>query len=680
MIQAGAAEKRGDYKEALRLYTRMETRYAGTSTGKLALFKKAVLYDHKLHDPGRAWNHYQKYLKGRRGRFLHRAEVRLKALEKFKDANLNVYREYIKILNRSTVRSRKKSVTPLLEKFIAANPGEPYIDDALLWLGNEYRGFRRIMPDGPGGEKRIDLAIGAFRKMVQKYPDSPNLPAALKNLGDCYTLKKDYEQAKTYYARAAHSGGARGRLMVGQFPVMAAVQQSRSRLYLLSLLILAALTGLLLFLLPIREFNGQGLRLSLRHMVFLFPAALVTILATFLPDISGEEEHHGQNGGPYILMVIFTTALLGVFLNGFLLEIRKRKEIKYGALGVTILALLIPLNYVALYHFGLLSQLEKNLCIERIMNSKRNRFAALLGVCLLTGILWLLHDSIREKPMTTRPPSNAVSNSSHCCNLDESNMGRNKRQTRPGKPMGRLTLREHPVDDSHQFVTAETKGKRSTYELMTEPLRNVAGKFKALSYTGQMEMQLPTLATSGSERYGSAARLWSRFWFLKDQKGNYYLRQETECSRKQSRYNHTAYNGELYYINGKFYFFDSQGDPLEGARLNRVLFRLRNDGQEPLVRRSWIQLIKDLKGGIRFLEESKGGFRIRGINAKYQGALQLEHIEGSLSKLEQPEVMLDASLTGSARHDQGFMKGAQNQFEFELRVTNLKRNPEIRLP
>ncbi|MCP4133900.1 MAG: tetratricopeptide repeat protein [bacterium] len=340
-----------DYNQAITAYNNLVKNNKDSHYGGEALFRIAVIYDERLYEPKKATFFYQRYINEFNGRHSRRAEVRIKALEKYKDADPKVYQQYIGILN-SYSENEKEKYLPIMEKFIQDNPSIPFPDDALLWLANEYRGFRRIIEN----EQHLKKAMTIYEKIINEYPGTRSRLVAMKNLGDCYTLKRDFQKARKLYRQVYKEGGKEGALLIGQYYVMAERHISRDYIFYGICVIIVLFGAGLVKILPIKSFTMQGFRKGLIHSLFFLPVMIILIAVTALLTDPGKDNITGYE--PYLLITVFASSLLAIILNGFVLEAEKRAPVNLKFYSVLLGWILIGINYLMFYFLDLLHYVE----------------------------------------------------------------------------------------------------------------------------------------------------------------------------------------------------------------------------------------------------------------------------------------------------------------------------------
>ena len=77
-------------------------------------------------------------------------------------------------------------------RFLAAFPDSPLAENAQYWLGEAYY-VNKAFPD----------ALGAFQRVVERYPQSRKLPDALLKIGYCRYEMKQWDEAKQTLSQVA---------------------------------------------------------------------------------------------------------------------------------------------------------------------------------------------------------------------------------------------------------------------------------------------------------------------------------------------------------------------------------------------------------------------------------------------------------------------------------------------
>jgi len=349
------AEQKGDFRKAADLYRRASAVNPGSALAGQALYKTAVIYDERLHDPDKALSLYKQHVDGYGDRNVRRSEARLEALEKYRGADPVKFGEYMSILNALEGKHRAAAAEKL-KKFIDDNPGLSYLDEALLWLANEYRGFMRKLTSDEEFSN-LEKAVAVYRRIVDNHPKGEARLAALKNLGDAHLMKNEHMRAREYYRRVVDEGGERGKLLVGAHWRLAQVETFRYRALYAAVILFSLALGAMAMILPIREFSAAGVKKGLFHALFIMPLPLfLTVLTVAFTEpgrsnISGKEQ--------YLMMVLSLILFIGVMINGLVMEAEERAKINFRVYGALLGVMVLSAVYAAFYHFGLLRHIER---------------------------------------------------------------------------------------------------------------------------------------------------------------------------------------------------------------------------------------------------------------------------------------------------------------------------------
>lgn len=353
---ARRAESRGDYRGALGLYEKTAALKSGSASGN-ALFKMAVLCDERLHDPGRAYRLYAEYAKRYDDRNTRRAETRLKQLESYRDVDPVKYGEYMSILN-SYKRGNRKEVTERLKEFIDANPSLGFMDDALLWLANEYRGFSRKIVSADEF-RELEKAVVIWKSIIERFP-APGRPArlaALKNLGDAYLMKNDHGTARRYYRQAIDEGGEQGRMLVGEHWMMMRAEVIRMRILYAAVVLFSIALGALVLLLPFGEFKMAGLKRGLFHSLFFMPLPVFLTIITAVFTVPGKSNISGRE--QFLMLTLSIIIFAAVLFNGLVMEAEERVKLRFRTYAALLGVMLVCAAYTAFYYFGMLKHIER---------------------------------------------------------------------------------------------------------------------------------------------------------------------------------------------------------------------------------------------------------------------------------------------------------------------------------
>jgi tol-pal system protein YbgF len=102
-------------------------------------------------------------------------------------------------------------------RFVAAQPGHDYADNALFWRGE------CLLAEG----KQLQ-AVGEYERLLSRYPRSEKAPAALLRIGFVYDKLNDLEKASDYYFKVVdgYPGSDEARKASQR---VAAIQEARGR-------------------------------------------------------------------------------------------------------------------------------------------------------------------------------------------------------------------------------------------------------------------------------------------------------------------------------------------------------------------------------------------------------------------------------------------------------------------
>ncbi len=354
--EALKTEVAGDYEKALALYRRLTEEHPRSDYAGEAFFRIAAIHDEKLHDPPKAIAFYRKYLELYNGRQARRAEIRIEHLAPYEKVNPDTYRAYVDIIESYQAAGREAAMASM-RRFIDENPKYPFLDEALLWLANETRGFQRIV-ETPEELARIDRAMKIYRRIVEEYPGTRSSIAALKNLGDCHLIRNEYSAARRFYRRAYEEGGQFGRRLVGQYMLMTKLETYRSRTFYGVAFCLPLLLLALARLVPFnRRVVRRGLRSGLRHALFFLPGALLLVFVTFYYADASADNITGRE--PYLMAVVMAVSLAALLLNAVAMEADREGRVNIPLYLLVLAGLHLGATYCAFYFFDLLPYVER---------------------------------------------------------------------------------------------------------------------------------------------------------------------------------------------------------------------------------------------------------------------------------------------------------------------------------
>lgn len=243
-----------------------------------------------------------------------------------------------------------------------------------------------------------------------------------------------------------------------------------------------------------------------------------------------------------------------------------------------------------------------------------------------------------------------------------------------------VTLTELPVEDPQaESADPELRKTESFLKILTEPLSALVARHKSFVYEGEISSTLPTInrnAQDKEKRYGQGEKLESRFTFRKDAFGNFHLRQTSSCSAEKCKYNEAPYNGDLYYVDGTYYFVGVSGKKTEAEELARIVARLGEDGMEPLARRNWVRALRDLRLVIRFKEtkasEKNSLVVFEPANPDMQAkTTELTGLKGEAVIGGAPPAMVSGSVDASIVLHERWMSGAKAHYRISLKMSGM---------
>ena len=354
--EAQARESAGDVLGAIALYEKAIRQNPSSEFAGEALFRSAALYDERLYVPPLALERYRLYLARYKGRLSIRAAARIKDLARFEKVNIPAYQRYRRIMDlgaNKPVEARRQ-----MEAFIAANPKCGFADEAILWLANEIKGFRRGVTNLAVEEPAIRRSMALYQRILDEYPESPVRLAALKNMGDCYRFLGDYESARRYYRKVVAEGGPEGRLLVGEYWRMTNLNIYRNKALYAAVVLFAALFGSLFILLDLdRKSFVRGLLSGLKGAAWLLPVAAALFFVVWRYTDATKDNINGTE--PAMVVWIMATAMLALVVNGLAVEADRTRPVS-AALYLTILCgMILCLVYAGFYTLDLLPYVEK---------------------------------------------------------------------------------------------------------------------------------------------------------------------------------------------------------------------------------------------------------------------------------------------------------------------------------
>ncbi len=245
-------------------------------------------------------------------------------------------------------------------------------------------------------------------------------------------------------------------------------------------------------------------------------------------------------------------------------------------------------------------------------------------------------------------------------------------------------------DPDEEPDTPEETARKRLVKIMTQPLKSAAEALPSFVYRGEMKVSIPTLvrdeeAHKAGKRFGESVEVTGSFTLTRDEEGNFVLHQETKSAGGNTKYDGGAYNGDLYYVDGKYSYVDAEGNRVGGESIGDVLTVMRSDGEEPLVRRNWIQIVKELGLVIGFDEagddDREQNYAVRAINPELQKkTVELDRLSGDLTVMKDFGVMGRANLDGAGTLRRGYMSGADVSYAIRLEITDIGAVSAVKTP
>lgn len=355
---AQAIENSGQFAAAIDGYRRVAAAHPDSPYGMEAAFRVAVILDDHLQDLPGALSAYRDFL-GRfpSSRHVDRAEQRIAALQRYESVDPDAYRAFNTALQVYTQRDPAPAIA-MMEAFIRDYPDYQRLDDALLWLANEYKGYKRELADAGGDRARLSQAMALYQRVIDDYPGTESRVIAWKNLGDCHRMLGAHREAHRCYARVEAEGGERARALIGQYRMMTDLDAYRNRT-LAAVVVLIPLFLLALWrLVPFSpEVVRRGLRRSLLQVGLFAPLATFLVAMTF--RLTDPTKGNIIGSEPWLMLVIMVVVLLALLLNNVVLAADAEKPVRMPLYLMVLVGLIVSITYAAFYSLGLLTYVEK---------------------------------------------------------------------------------------------------------------------------------------------------------------------------------------------------------------------------------------------------------------------------------------------------------------------------------
>ena len=348
-------EGKHEYKKALAIYEEIKTIAPDDRLGGEAVFRSGFIYDEKLNNPPEAVKFYSKYISNFSGRNIRRAKTRLKTISRYKNVDMAVYTDYIRILNFNDRNKRLKQIE-MMKGFIAANPNYEFLDDALCWYANKkIGGIRKIRTQEE--RKSIQSALEYYLRIIRDYPKSNKRIIVLKQAGDCYRLLGELGKARKMYKQVYEEGGEKGRLLVDKFLFLTDLTALRFKILVACAGLIFVSGGVVLKLANIKNINTDSIKTGIFHSLFFIPCAAVPVALTFM--LTDATKYNNTGREPYLLLSIMAVTLFIVFINGIIMKAEGDKKLSFLIYTPAIFILHLSLTYSLFYFFNLLPYVER---------------------------------------------------------------------------------------------------------------------------------------------------------------------------------------------------------------------------------------------------------------------------------------------------------------------------------
>ncbi|MBF0120365.1 MAG: hypothetical protein HQK79_16125 [Desulfobacterales bacterium] len=225
--------------------------------------------------------------------------------------------------------------------------------------------------------------------------------------------------------------------------------------------------------------------------------------------------------------------------------------------------------------------------------------------------------------------------------------------------------------------------------VMTAPFHAYKEKLSSFACEGEMDVIVPTLNTdeksfNQGKRYGKGIKVNSKFSCEIDENNNYHIRQETKTDQGNTKYDKEPYyNGDIYFVDGKYAFIGRDGKQLSGDDLKKAMSAFQESNNEPLVRKNWIEIVKDIDLVIGFdsteQSENKQSFSIKPINPDMQQkTMKLDSLSGTVKIND--NLMVDGNVNGKGQLKRGYMSGADVGYSMKMHIKDVGNVQPITLP
>lgn len=251
-----------------------------------------------------------------------------------------------------------------------------------------------------------------------------------------------------------------------------------------------------------------------------------------------------------------------------------------------------------------------------------------------------------------------------------------------------ITISSVTVEDPEQELSENPERLETVSQLrqFTMPIKNMMEFFPSFAYTGEMELEIPTFTNNRNNYDGEVYTVRSEFKLVKDDEGDFRLFQTSNSNSDKDAFSAPIYNGTFYLVDGKSQYYDSEGNPFLDDRLAAVEQMLNRENGEPLVRKKWIEIIRDIEPVIdlELVTESEETttwniVRRDDIDEKNQ-KLKLLELNGTVTALTLDSVITSAQFSGKGTYQEGFMKGATVRWNIRLNLSQIGNQQQVYLP
>ncbi len=305
----------------------------------------------------------------------------------------------------------------------------------------------------------------------------------------------------------------------------------------------------------------------------------------------------------------------------------------------------------------------------------------------------IAHSVMRaDKQISESQPKPQITETTHSVDKDAGNksiaQSQYSQDSKIDPKLKNITIASVVVDDPEESLFKDPQRLETVSKLrqFAMPVKNLMIFFPSFAYTGEMELEVPSFTNRRDNFDGESYIVKSKFKLLKDDEGDFALYQTSKSNSKQEVFSAPIYNGDYYFVDGETEYYDSSGNQFQNDKLALVNEMLDKAHGEPLVRKKWVEIIRDIEPVIDLELVSETGdtatwniAKREDIDEKNQ-KIKLHSLNGTVTARIEDNVLTSAKLSGSGTYQAGFMKGAKVRWDINLRLSQIGTQGQVYLP